>query len=83
MAVITRREVVCDEGRERCDNTVLHNVSVIIDGQTSKQVLCVKHAAPYVRLQEKMGGAKTRGRGRVYTQEEIAAKKRTSSRKAT
>ena len=75
MATLTTKTVVCDEGLAKCDNSVLHNVRLTIDGKSSTRVLCVKHVAPYVRLQEKMGPEGRRPRGKVYTDAEIARKR--------
>lgn len=75
MATLLTKTVVCDEGMDKCDNSVLHNVRLTIDGETVRQVLCSKHAAPFVRMKEKMGPAGRRPRGKVYTQAEIAQKR--------
>lgn len=75
MATLMTKTVVCDEGRDKCDNSVLHNVRLTIDGDTVRQVLCDKHAAPFLRLREKMGPSGKRPRGKVYTPAEIAAKR--------
>jgi hypothetical protein len=76
VATLITKTPACDEGLARCDNSTLLRVQLVIDGRRSTQLLCVKHAAPFVRLQEKMGvGKAARPRGKVYTAEEIAQKR--------
>ena len=75
MATLISKTKACDVGLDRCDNSKLHNVRLIIDGKTSTQVLCVKHAAPFLRLREKMTPDGRPQRGRVYTTAEIAKKR--------
>ena len=75
MAILLTKTPVCDEGLDRCDNTTLHNVRLTIDGKTSARVFCTKHAAPYVRLKDKMGPEARSPRGKIYTPEEIARKR--------
>lgn len=76
MATLITKTPACDEGLARCDNSKLFRVELKVDGKRSVQLLCAKHAAPFLRLQEKMGGGKAaRPRGKVYTPAEIAAKR--------
>ena len=79
MAILVQRTVVCDEDRTASEGLV--QVTVTVDGKKAKQVLCPRHAAPYLKLLEKMGGGATPGRARVYTPEEIAARKKPAARK--
>ena len=74
MATLVTRTVVCDEDRSVSEGLV--QVTVTVDGKRAKQVLCPRHAAPYLKLLEKMGGGTPRGRAKIYTPEEIAARKR-------
>ena len=76
MAVRVTREVVCDEGYEKCDNSDLVKVQLVVDGRRAVRVLCQKHVEPFRRMLEKMGGTPKPKRGKVYTEAEIAAKKR-------
>ena len=79
MAILVTKTVVCDECRTATDGLV--TVQVSVDGKRAKQILCPRHTAPYAKLLEKMGGGKPTGRGRVYTPEEIAARKRPAAKK--
>jgi hypothetical protein len=75
------RTVVCDEGLEKCPRDQLVRVQLLLDGKKAQQVLCPKHAAPFVRLLEKMGGAGAGRRGKVYTPEEIAARRKAARKR--
>ena len=81
MATLTTKTVVCDEGLAKCDNSSLHRVRLTIDGKTTTQILCDRHLAPFLKLREKMGGSPAAARGRVFTPEEIAAKKATTRKR--
>lgn len=81
MATLVTRTVVCDEGLGKCPTEGLMKVQVHVDGKKAAQVLCPRHAAPYARLLEKMGGGSQGRRGRVYTTEEIAAKKKAAPKR--
>ena len=52
MAILVERRVVCDEDRKESEGLV--TVQVSVDGKKAKQVLCPRHAAPYLRMLEKM-----------------------------
>jgi len=80
MATLISKRQVCDVGIEKCDSSTLFRVKLSIDGKTSEQLLCVKHAAPFERLQAKMGPESRGKRGRVYTTQEIAARKRAAKK---
>lgn len=75
MATLLTKTVVCDEGLDKCDSSTLHKVRLTIDGKTSTRVLCPKHAAPYIRLREKMGPEARNPRGKVFTPEEIVRRR--------
>lgn len=79
MAIMVTKTVVCDEDRKETEGLI--RVQVSVDGKKATQVLCPKHAAPFVKMLEKMGGKAVVGKGRIYTPEEIAAKKRATARK--
>lgn len=81
MAILVTKTVVCDVGREKCPTDELETVVLTVGGKRAKQVLCPKHAAPFRTMLEKMGGGGQVGRGRVYTPDEIAARKRTTAKK--
>jgi len=78
MAILVERRVVCDEDRKESEGLV--TVQVSVDGKKAKQVLCPRHAAPYLRMLEKMGGGSPGGRAKVYTPEEIARKRTAKKR---
>jgi len=80
MAVLTRREVVCDLGMEKCDNTTLHRARVTVDGKTRSWVLCDKHVKPMLPFLD--NATKVHPRAKVYSsiaevRREKAAKKGT------
>ena len=81
MATLVTRTVVCDEGLQKCPTDELVKVQVHVDGKKAVQVLCPKHAAPFVRLMDKMGGPATGRRGKVYTAEEIAARRKVARKR--
>jgi hypothetical protein len=79
MAVVVTRTVVCDEDRKETEDLV--KVQLVVDGKRASQVLCPRHAAPYQKLLEKMGGRAPADKGRIYTPEEIAARKRVTKKR--
>jgi hypothetical protein len=65
VAVILKREIVCDFGGEKCDNTDLHRVRVTIDGRSKAKLVCEKHKRPLEPFMD--GATPTRPRAKVYT----------------
>jgi hypothetical protein len=76
MATLVTKTVVCDEGLEKCDSSTLVRVRVSVNGKSVAQLLCAKHAAPFLALQEKMSGKTTPGRAKVVTLEEVASRRK-------
>lgn len=74
MAIITKRVAVCDEGLEKCDNTVLHKVRITVDGKSRAATLCNRHVAPWEKLRS--AGRSKPSRGRIYSISEIEAQRR-------
>ena len=90
MATIITRTVVCDVGRDKCDNSTIHTYRVTTGGQSKVFTLCEKHAKPIQDLWDRQGTA-TRARTstpKVYEMEEImqmaapAKRKRTPAKRA-
>lgn len=74
MAVVTKKELVCDIGLEKCDNAQLHRARVTMDGKTRSWVLCVRHAKPLLPFMD--NAQKARSRSKIYTVAEIRAEAR-------
>lgn len=73
MAVITKRETVCDFGREKCDNNGLHRVRLTVDGKSRQLVLCDRHLKPLEPFVAT--GRAPRPRSKVYKINEIKQRK--------
>lgn len=82
MATMVTKTVVCDEGFAKCDNSHLTRVRVAVDGKVVAQLLCAKHLAPFVELQQKMTGNTGRaGRAKIFTPDEIAARRKSARKR--
>lgn len=81
MATLVTKTIVCDGKHATPVSEGLVKVQLSVDSHKSVKVYCQRHAAPYLKLMVEMGAVEPEKRGRVYTPEEVAARKRATPKR--
>ena len=81
MATLVTKTIVCDGKHSTPVSDGLVKVQLSVDSKKSVKVYCQRHAAPYAKLLADMGAVTPERKGRVYTPEEIVARKRATPKR--